>query len=286
MFKLKVLTAALLNCGLNIGICGLKLGTLKSIITVKEFGDLPEVLQAEYVKGEGEDADKYVLDTDNKAKIGEFRNNNIKLTKEMDKLKKEMEKFKDVDPTKYTEAMKKLQEIEDAKLIDAGKLEELLEQKTERMRTSYEERLKKANDSLEAATKKSLTLTGQLSEVKIDKEVSSAVSKVGNIKKGAMEDILSRARRVWKLDDSGNPVPMKGEDVIYGSDGQKVLTMDEWASGLATEAPYLFEESAGAGAKGADQIKSGKIATIAKGDKKAFGDNLEDIAKGKVKVAM
>jgi hypothetical protein len=49
--------------------------------------------------------------------------------------------YKGVDPEKYKQISKQIQDLEDKKLLDAGKVEELLNQKTEKMKNDYETRL-------------------------------------------------------------------------------------------------------------------------------------------------
>ena len=63
---------------------------LKTIIDADAFDQLPETLKEFYNKDE---QDKYVLQTDSKEKINEFRDNNRNLYKENEDLKKVMIKL-------------------------------------------------------------------------------------------------------------------------------------------------------------------------------------------------
>ena len=51
------------------------------------------------------------------------------------------------------------------------------------------------------------------------------------------------------------------DGVSCGRDGVTPLTLDEWAEGLVTEAPHLFESSAGGGAVGHN---SGGVGSVRK----------------------
>lgn len=258
---------------------------LKALIKKDEFEKLSEVLQKEYTNVDG--TEEYTLtvdDADYKKKLGEFRSNNINMKQELEKLEKLSKKYDGVDPDKYAEMQAKIQELEDKKMIDAGKIDELVEQRTERMRADFEGSRKALEAKAKEASDTSAALNERLSTVLIDKEVQSAVSSVGSVRKGAMEDILARARRTWVLQD-GHPVPMEGETVKYGKDGKSPMSMQEWAEGLVDEAPYLFEGNSGSGSRGNDKGGDGKgDKSIAGSDRSAFSKNLESIAKGETKV--
>jgi hypothetical protein len=71
------------------------------------------------------------------------------------------------------------------------------------------------------------------------------------LRASAAPDLQARARGVFRLVD-GVPVAFEpdGQTVRKGKDGSSPMTLDEWVSGLATEAPHLFESNAGGGASG------------------------------------
>jgi DNA-directed RNA polymerase subunit F len=196
-------------------------------------------------------------------------------------------RFGDLDPEKAREAMARIQEMDDKDLLEAGKVDELLQQRTEKMRADLEgqiEALKEKNTSLKAELD---SKTSVLNEVVIDAEITKALDKNGfKVKKGALDDVLTRARRTWHLDENGKPVAMDGDKKLYGSDGTSPLGTDEWAKGLFEGASHLFDESSGGGAQSGDGDGPGGKKTVRADDPKAFAENLEDIATGKVDVAV
>lgn len=195
---------------------------------------------------------KWHLDTEEdasaKAKLDEFRSNNIKLMKEREELTKKLEKLG--DPAEIEAMRKKLQALDDKKLIEEGKLDEVVNQRTERMRQDFENQIKQLTAAIDEREKKLSSTNQRLSEVLIDGEITKAVNGVGVVKKEAMRDILARGRATWHLDDEGKPTPKEGDKLLYGKDGLKALTFDEWAQALILTAPFLFEESGGGGAGG------------------------------------
>lgn len=267
--------------------------------TINALTEVDEALRSLYVQ----QGDVYVLDVDEseyKSRIGEFRDNNVALKQELEKLKelaggndalREMlKKYEGIDdPEAAREALEKMKSIEEKKLIDAGQIDQVVEQRlnerTDRMKRDYEsqiEALQKANGEWE--TKYNGT-HGRLSEVLIDTALQQAVTSVAPIRKGAMQDILARGRRVWSLDDDGHPVARNTDGkIIYGKDGKDPITQEEWAQSLLYDAPYLFEGNAGGGAGGGGGGGSGDKGVISVTDQDAINANIEGIAKGEVLV--
>lgn len=257
---------------------------LKPVVSSLE--EVPEALRSEYEqKGDG----KYHLKIEGeipgmvpKAKVDEFRENNIKTNRELEELKA---KYKDIDPVKYNELVKQQQELKDKQLIDAGKIDEVVAQRTERMRQEHKsqlEALQAANQKLEQRATNAET---QLSTLVIDSAITKEINSVGNVRKGAMQDILNRAKQVFVVED-GKPVAKNGDTYLYGKDGKERLTVTEWSKDLLETSPFLFETSNGGGSSGnGDKGGAEKGATvIRKDDRAGFSNNIENIAAGKTVV--
>ena len=253
---------------------------VKSIVSAEEFDALAEPLKEAYKQ----DGDNYVLDTDGNDRIREFRNNNIKYLKELEEVKNRLAQFDGIDVEEYKKAQAELQEIKDKELIDAGKIEELIGQRTERMRQDYERRFEIAQKGMEDAKGRAQRFEDELADLKISSLIMDAINKAGRPKAGALPDIMSRARHTWRLDKDGNPVPMSNGQIQYGADANP-LTVQDYVLSLMKEAPHLFEENQGSGAPGSDLHESSGGGTVLKNpDPRAFGSRLEDIASGKVRV--
>lgn len=226
-------------------------------LSIAKLEDVDEASRPLYkMGGDG----KYHLDTEEdaetKAKIKEFRDNNVKLLKEKEELEKKLASLG--DPADIEKMKKKIQAIDDKQMIEAGKLDELVAQKVERMKIDYENQLNAMKTALEKKDTDLLKLNDRLSEVLIDSEITRAVTAVGGVRKEALQDLIARGKRVWKLED-GKPVPKEGDKTLYGKDGKSILTFDEWAAIQFETAPFLFEASAGSGAAGAGNAGKGTI---------------------------
>ncbi len=252
--------------------------------------DVPEALASLYVEKDG----AWVLEVDGmvpsgelatlKTRLDDFRTNNISLT----------EKLKGFDGKKlltqeeveeFARLAEQEQGLKDKKLIDAGKLDELLASRTEKMRNDFDAQLKSLKDSLTASKDIAALHEGRLSSVLVESEVGRLMSASGNRPiQGAMSDIFARAGSVWKVNDQGTLVALdaKGEQ-LYGSEAN-ALTMDEWLVTTVKDAPYLFEGNKGSGGdgnKGGGDKGSDGIIRIPRSDERLKGLHVEDIATGK-----
>jgi hypothetical protein len=136
---------------------------------------------------------------------------------------------------------------------------------------------------LHTAKESASILQQQLDKLVIDNAVQTAATKYG-VRKGAVEDVLFRARTVFKAKD-GQAIAFQGENPVYAKDGVTLLGIDEWLQALPAAAPHLFEESRGTSAPGGGAPKPvAGPGTVLRTDPNAFLANLEDIAKGKIKV--
>jgi len=257
---------------------------LKRKVTASEYEELDDAVKA-YYKESGKD---YVLDVEDDgsaAKLKEFRENNIKLMKQMEELREQADALKDIDPDKAREALAKMRELEESKLLEAGEVDKLVEKRTEEMRKEYENKIKALNDGLQEKDSELQSTSNRLSEILIDSEVSRAVGEVGTVRKGALSDVMSRARSMFTLKD-GEPVALRDGNIVYSAkDPNKPMTISEWAGKLPEDAPHLFEDSKGGGGRGNERTgQPPGSKSIDAGDRAGFSKNLEGIAKGEVTV--
>ena len=256
---------------------------LKAI--VQDINEVPEGLRDFYIKV----GDEYVLETDDgkfKDRIGEFRSNNISLRQKLEQMEEQVNSFKGLDPSKIEEmkeAQRKLAELEEKHMIDAGQIDEVVAQRTERMRAELSGQVESLTSNLNSLKSERDTYRNKLNSTLIQSTIAQAVTDVGVPRKGAMRDIVARAQDLWQVDDNGNLVPMREGKVVYGGDTSNPLTPGEWAKDILREAPYLFEPNSGGGASGSNQNQTA-AGTVDWADANSIGDNLEDIASGKVQV--
>lgn len=209
-----------------------------------------------YEKGEDGKFHLYVEGLVPKSKLDEFRDTNVRLLKDM-------EKFKDVDPTKYRELLLEHQKIQEKEWIEAGELDKVVNQRVATMRAEFETKeneYKKSNESM----------SRQLESLLIDNEVRAAATKLG-VRPTAVDDVLLRAKTIYSIKDGVvTPKNSKGE-VLYGKDGTTPMPITEWVDSLKKSADHLFVPSNGGGAPGSGSITPGGGANMTPTQKIAAG---------------
>lgn len=175
---------------------------------------------------------------ENKVKLDEFRANNVKLMKDMDTLSA---KFEGIDLDGYNDMLKQQQALKDKKLLDAGKIDELLEERTKAMREQHNKELEKIQGT-------NKTLNTQLETLVIDNAVRDSASKAGVVDTG-IDDVLLRSQAVFSLKE-GKAVPHDRDgNVIYGEGTSEPMSVNEWVKGQMEVAPHLFKSSQGGGSE-------------------------------------
>jgi hypothetical protein len=252
-------------------------------LEVKDKKEIPAGFEAAYEEKDGVFKLKLEDQVVPKSKLDEFRNNNIELQKQIDVLKTEQARFQGVDPVKFKEYAEQIQKMEDKKLIDAGEIDKLVDKRVERMKADFEGQSVAQAQTIEQLKTTNFSLATQLETVLIDSQIQQAVNDTAAARPGAMQDILHRGRRLFKLVE-GKVVPLGPDNKpIYGKDGKAPMTFTEWAESLVREAPYLFEANKGGGGRGGGSNQPPER-IIQGGDPLTFGQNLEAIAAGKVEV--
>ena len=205
----------------------------------KSKDEVPAEHAALYVERDG----AFVLDAEgavDKARVDEFRSNNLALKKQLDDL---AAKYEGIDPDAVKTLLAEKAKLEEEKLIKDGEVEMLVEKRTKGIVSDMEKRLHRAEQQASA-------LSAQLLEKEIDRNVVEAATKLG-LRASAIPDIKARARNIFKIVGGAvAAVEADGKTPVYGQDGATPLTFDEWVARQVVEAPHLFESSVGGGAVG------------------------------------
>ncbi len=175
-----------------------------------------------------------------KSKVDEFRTHNLALKNQLAEF---AAKYDGIDPDAVKTLLAEKAKLEDEKLIKDGEVEKLVENRTKKILGEMEKRL-------QGAEQQASSLSAQLLEIEIERNVVEAGTKLG-LRAPAIPDLKSRARSVFKI--SGGTilaVETDGQTPVFGRDGVTPLTFDEWVARQVVEAPHLFEPSAGGGAVG------------------------------------
>ncbi len=219
---------------------------LKAILA--SLDGLSDDLKAVYKKVD----DKFVLDVDGmvqKEKIDEFRSTNLSLVDQVKALQKQLEDFKGIDPIKYKELQDKMSTLEEKKLLQDGKIDDVFNMRTARMKQEFEEQLKAKDTALKALEDEKKKAFTQRDQYIIDAELRRSVdnpefgfqSGVADLlKPQVLSEFTYRDNKVVRVKPDGS--------VVYGKGGDPA-SLTEFLQDIVKERPYLIKPSNGSGAR-------------------------------------
>jgi len=173
------------------------------------------------------------------------------------KLKDQIKLFEGIDPVKTKEMLARLENDAEAKLIADGKINEVIEARTEKLRKDLDRQVKEAQETAAAEAKRAAAFEGRV----LDDALRAAATSTG-LHQHAIEDALYRGRAMFKLDQDGKAVQL-GDDgqPVLGKDGKSPFTPAEWLEGMKETAPHWFpvgNNGSGGGAGGSKSQQGGK----------------------------
>jgi hypothetical protein len=212
-----------------------------------------------------------------KSKLDEFRDNNRNLAKEKEALQTQLLQFKDIDPTKYAEAVEKLQALENERLAEAGEWKVLkanLEQK-------HADEMKKAKDEAKK-------IQDGWNREKISNQTAMLVLKHAVPEEGNMRYIQNDILEKATIDPETNKIVFLDEKGLKmkNAAGDGDLDLEEFLTKTYIPNSKLFRRSEGAGALGGQPIPilSGNTVSVENidgGD--VSGDMITKLASGEIK---
>lgn len=256
---------------------------LKALLTSQaEVDALPEALRGLYVETNG----KFVLDIDDVAalpkvaeinsRLAEFRQNNIGLTAkvgELDALKAQIEKFKDVDPEEYRRLKAEFEKLPGKGKGADGKDTDIAALIAAQVAAQVGP-LKAALDAEKAERSKAQ----QRADSAALREAIAAVATKKGVKATALKHVLREAEDVFQV-VNGEVKAREGR--FSAENAGNPLTADEWLGSLAKSDDYLFEPTQGSGAPPRPGQPRAGVRTIT-ADEMSKPGNLEKVAKGEL----
>lgn len=220
---------------------------LKAVI--EKLEDVPEALRGEYVANA--DGKSYRLAVDGVEDVTGLKNTLSKVRDEADTARKALKAFEGLDAAEVRKMMAVIASSAEAKLIAEGKVDEVIQKRTERMQADFDGKLKQAGEQTEAAIKRAAGLQGKL----VDAALREAAV-ISGVHSYALDDVLAYGRSLFTLDDNANVVMQKDGNTIMGKDGKTPLTAREWVETLREPKPHYFP-AAGGGGGGRQSQQSG-----------------------------
>lgn len=174
--------------------------------------------------------------------VGGLKSKRDELLDAQRKMKDQLKQYEGIDPERARKLEQQLAENEEARLIADGKLDEVLNQRTERMRQEYDRKLQEASQTAEKSKGFADKFRGRV----MRDEIRTAASEVGLVD-AAVEDAVFRAGSLFEVNDEGNVVPR--EDAGLDENG-KPLTPEAWLESMREKAPHWFPVPEGSQSQG------------------------------------
>lgn len=168
-----------------------------------------------------------------------LKDKNSELLGKFGELKDFKSKFDGVDVDSLLRFAEKSKQDELTKKLAEGKFDEVLAQKTDLMRSDFEQKLNEQTSR--AQTLESKVLNGF---------IAVAAAQAG-VQPEAIDLVNMLASSQFKLDANGDPVAVNAQgEVINGKDGKTPLSVADWLTSLRESKPLLWGTPQGSGAQG------------------------------------
>lgn len=158
-------------------------------------------------------------------------------------------KWGEFDPETVRAVMSRFKNDQEIQLIKEGKVDEVIQMRTDALRKDLDAKLNAAQGQNEKLEEQLRSARGRIKELTISKSVQDALPE--DIERTAVPDVLREARELFDLDDE-DQVVARGPDgtPLFAKDGKSHLSISEWLEGDRERNPHRYARSAGGGANG------------------------------------
>lgn len=159
-------------------------------------------------------------------------------------VKDALKQYEGIDPIKVRDILNKFSNEEEAALIAAGKMDQVIEKRMAKAR----EELQNLLDAEKAMSKNALEKATKYAQRVLDNEIRAAVT--GKVHDSALKsgDILRAAREIFTLDADGRAVQLDNDgEVVMGRDSKNPFSPEEWIESMKSVAPHWFPSQGSGG---------------------------------------
>lgn len=239
---------------------------LKAKLSKDEHAGLPDAIKELYAAS----GDAFVLEVEGlvgRDALEAERKARANAARDFQQLK---DKIGDLDPAAAREALAKVRELSDKKLLDEGKVDELIKTRTDAMQQDHLNQVNAFKGQIQEKDERIGSLTGAVKKLRISSDLMPLALKKG-ARPEALDDVVARMTVTGidgiKWDVEGEEIVAKiGDQVKYGKDPQRSMSVEEGLDLLLARAGHLFVPSSGAGASNARQSGGGSAYVISDAD--------------------
>lgn len=200
---------------------------------------------------------------DYEAEVKGLKNNNEALLGEKQKVLEKLALFADIeDPKSALEALKFVRENEQARLIQEGKFDEVVEKKVSAVRQEAKAAIDELSEKLGLTTKEAEIFRSKYRTKIVDDTLRSAAIEAGVLTE-ALEDVLLHGRMEFSVADDNETVESRDSNGNLKKNSDKiVVTPKVWLEGLKTRKPHFWPGSTSAGFTGKNASDSDVMAKM------------------------
>lgn len=161
----------------------------------------------------------------------------------------ERKRWEGLDPDTVRAVLSKFQNDREIELIKDGKVDEVIQMRTEALRKDMQAKVDAASKKLDEMTETIARKDSRIKDLSINTAVHAALPE--DIEKTAIPDVIREARDLFDLNEE-DEIVARGPDgtQLFGKDGKSLLSIAEWMEGDRERNPHRYARSAGAGAQG------------------------------------
>ena len=202
---------------------------------------------------------KALLEQQVNSAVAALKAKNDELISEKRKLQEQTAEFADFDKDTLKNYIARLKNDEEARLIAEGKVGDVIDRRTERMRESYQSQIAENQKLAQEWQSKYGDLEQKFNYTRIDSALRDAALSA-NVVPSAIDDIITRGRGAFEIDANGNIISKDKYtgDIKIGADGKNPYGALDFISDLKKVAPHFWPQTQSGGFSGAT---AGDVAT-------------------------
>lgn len=255
-------------------------------IVVDDIETVEESVRPLYVEKEG----KWTLDVEGatpreaalqsaldsaRGEVKSFRDNNIILTQDQQRLQEQLEPLKGVDPEEYQRLKAQAAQLGDKGITKPDDVDE-------RVKAAIAAAVEPLKGELAASQAARELADAKAAQALLETSAQAALTKVG-VKPETVRFAIIDALKEFTID--GDTVKPKSPDAFSVDNPGQALTLDEWARKHRTDNPSLYATSAGGQARndlpGGRPVPAG-VRVITNPTPQQLGQYAQDVKKGTV----
>ena len=211
-----------------------------------------------------EDADlRAKLIAEHEENVKGLKTNNEALLGEKKAIMDKLTLFADIDdPKAALEALKFVKENEQARLIQEGKFDEVIEKRVSAVRQEAKQQIEELANKLGMTVKEAEEFRGKYRTKIVDDSLRQAAIEAG-VRPEALEDILLQGRMEFSVAEDNETVDARdAKGNLRKTEDGIVLTPKVWLEQLKSRKPYLWPGSESAGFTGKKSSDSDVVAKM------------------------